>query len=153
WLAHWALDNGVTHLHAGWASYPASAALVASELADVPFSFSGHAHDIFLDSAHLPEKIRRAEFVTTCTATNRTHLSALAPAGRAPGRARGRRYDDGCPHPGRGAPSLRSRAGLRPHGPARVALGHTERDHRGARGGQRRHHDALWLRGGAGQGR
>ncbi|PYQ04762.1 MAG: hypothetical protein DMF83_17450 [Acidobacteria bacterium] len=83
WLAHWALDNGVTHLHAGWASYPASAALVASELADVPFSFSGHAHDIFLDSAHLPEKIRRAEFVTTCTATNRTHLCALAPDGAA----------------------------------------------------------------------
>jgi glycosyltransferase involved in cell wall biosynthesis len=83
WLAHWALDHGVTHLHAGWASYPASAALVASEISGVPFSFSGHAHDIFLDATHLPEKLRRAEFVTTCTATNRTHLCALAPDGAA----------------------------------------------------------------------
>jgi glycosyltransferase involved in cell wall biosynthesis len=81
WLAHWALHNRVTHFHAGWATYPASAALVASEIAGVPFSFSGHAHDIFLDSRHLSEKIRRAQFVTTCTATNRTHLRALAPAG------------------------------------------------------------------------
>ncbi len=83
WLARWALDNRVTHLHAGWATYPASAALVASDITGVPFSFSGHAHDIFLHPAHLPEKLRRAEFVTTCTATNRTHLRALAPDGAA----------------------------------------------------------------------
>jgi glycosyltransferase involved in cell wall biosynthesis len=83
WLAHWALENGVTHLHAGWATYPASAALVASEISGIPFSFSGHAHDIFLDATHLPEKIRRAEFVTTCTATNRTHLCALGPGNSA----------------------------------------------------------------------
>lgn len=81
WLAHWSLANGVTHLHAAWASYPASAALVASEIAGVPFSFSGHAHDIFERSTHLPEKLRRAQFVTTCTATNRRHLRALAPDG------------------------------------------------------------------------
>ena len=83
WLARWALENGVTHLHAGWATYPASAALVASEISGAGFSFSGHAHDIFLDPAHLPEKIRRAEFVTTCTASNRRHLCALAPDGAA----------------------------------------------------------------------
>lgn len=83
WLAQWALENGVTHLHAGWATYPASAALVASEISGVPFSFSGHAHDIFLGATHLPEKLRRAEFVTTCTASNRTRLCSLAPDGAA----------------------------------------------------------------------
>jgi glycosyltransferase involved in cell wall biosynthesis len=78
-LAHWALENDATHIHAGWASYPASAALVASEIAGLPFSFSGHAHDIYLDTTHLAEKLRRAAFVTTCTASNREHLRRISP--------------------------------------------------------------------------
>ncbi len=79
WLAHWALANGVTHLHAGWATYPASAALVAGAIAEVPFSFSGHAHDIYLDTTHLAEKLRRAVFATTCTVANQDYLRRLLP--------------------------------------------------------------------------
>jgi len=79
WLAHWALANGVTHVHAGWATYPASAALAVSEIAGIPFSFSGHAHDIYLDASELPRKLRRAAFVSTCTVSNASHLRALAP--------------------------------------------------------------------------
>ena len=79
WLAHWALANGVTHLHAGWATYPASAALAVSEIAGIPFSFSGHAHDIYLDASELPQKLRRAAFVSTCTVSNASYLRALAP--------------------------------------------------------------------------
>lgn len=78
-LAEWALQNRVTHLHAGWATYPASAALVAAEISGLPFSFSGHAHDIYLDTTHLPEKLGRAAFVTTCTESNLDHLRRLAP--------------------------------------------------------------------------
>jgi colanic acid/amylovoran biosynthesis glycosyltransferase len=78
-LAQWALENRVTHLHAGWATYPASAALVAAEISGLPFSFSGHAHDIYLDTTHLPEKLERAAFVTTCTESNLDHLRRLAP--------------------------------------------------------------------------
>lgn len=79
WLADWALAHGVTHLHAGWATYPASAALVVSEIAGIPFSFSGHAHDIYLDASGLPRKLRRAAFVSTCTVSNVSYLRALAP--------------------------------------------------------------------------
>jgi len=79
WLAHWALANGVTHLHAGWATYPASAALVVSKIARVPWSFSGHAHDIYLDASELPRKLRLAAFVSTCTVSNAAYLRALAP--------------------------------------------------------------------------
>jgi len=79
YLAHWARGEGVSHLHAGWATYPASAAMVASTVAGIPFSFSGHAHDIYLDTTELAEKIRRASFVTTCTEGNREHLQRLAP--------------------------------------------------------------------------
>ena len=78
-LAAWARDLGATHLHAGWATYPASAALVASELTGLPFSFAGHAHDIYEDTTHLAGKIRRAAFVTTCTEGNRAHLLSVAP--------------------------------------------------------------------------
>jgi glycosyltransferase involved in cell wall biosynthesis len=78
-LAVWARDLGASHLHAGWATYPASAALVASELTGLPYSFSGHAHDIYEDTTQLAEKIRRAAFVTTCTEGNRAHLLSVAP--------------------------------------------------------------------------
>jgi glycosyltransferase involved in cell wall biosynthesis len=79
WLAAWAMDNGVTHLHAGWATYPASVALLVSDITGLPFSFSGHAHDIYLDTTQLAQKLRRAAFVTTCTASNAVHLRALVP--------------------------------------------------------------------------
>jgi colanic acid/amylovoran biosynthesis glycosyltransferase len=79
WLAVWAMENGVTHLHAGWATYPASVALFVSDVTGLPFSFSGHAHDIYLDTTQLAEKVRRAAFVTTCTASNAVHLGTFAP--------------------------------------------------------------------------
>jgi colanic acid/amylovoran biosynthesis glycosyltransferase len=78
-LADWAAREGITHLHAGWATFPASVAMVASELSGIPFSFAGHAHDLYLDTTHLAEKVRRAAFVTTCTVANREFLLRLAP--------------------------------------------------------------------------
>lgn len=79
WLADWALANGATRLHAGWATYPATVALFVSDVTGLPFSFSGHAHDIYLDTTGLAAKLRRADFVTTCTASNADHLRSLAP--------------------------------------------------------------------------
>jgi glycosyltransferase involved in cell wall biosynthesis len=48
-------------------------------MAGLPFSFSGHAHDIYLDQTQLADKLRRARFVTTCTASNRDALRRLVP--------------------------------------------------------------------------
>lgn len=79
WLAAWAMENGVTHLHGGWATYPATVALFVSDVTGLPFSFSGHAHDIYLDTTGLAAKLRRADFVSTCTASNAEHLRSLAP--------------------------------------------------------------------------
>lgn len=78
-LADWAAREGVTHLHGAWATFPASAAMVASELTGIPFSFAGHAHDIYLDTTGLADKLRRAAFVATCTAANRAFLLGLGP--------------------------------------------------------------------------
>ena len=78
-VARWAEATGITHLHGGWATYPATAALVVSELTGIPWSFSGHAHDLYLYANGLAEKVARAAFVTTCTASNRDFLERLVP--------------------------------------------------------------------------
>jgi colanic acid/amylovoran biosynthesis glycosyltransferase len=80
YLAHWMKQEGVNFMHAYWATYPASVALVASEISGVPFSFTGHAHDIYLDTTHLKEKIRYAKFVSTCTSSNKDYLRKIAPS-------------------------------------------------------------------------
>ncbi len=71
--------RGVRHLHANWATYPATAAMLISRLTGIPFSFSGHATDIFVHRAMLAEKIAAARFVITCTEYNRGYLCDIAP--------------------------------------------------------------------------
>jgi colanic acid/amylovoran biosynthesis glycosyltransferase len=81
YLAKLLKEEKVDHIHACWATYPASVALVASELTGIPFSFTGHAHDIYLSTTHLREKIRQAVFVSTCTKYNKGFLEKIAPGG------------------------------------------------------------------------
>jgi glycosyltransferase involved in cell wall biosynthesis len=54
-----------------------------ADLADVPWSFAGHATDIFVERAMLPEKLRAARFAVTCTRYNREYLAGLAGPGAA----------------------------------------------------------------------
>jgi glycosyltransferase involved in cell wall biosynthesis len=79
YLAKWLEENQVTHLHAYWATYPASVALVCSEMTGIPFSFTGHAHDIYLNLTQLKEKMLRSTFISTCTRLNKEHLQKVAP--------------------------------------------------------------------------
>jgi glycosyltransferase involved in cell wall biosynthesis len=71
--------RGVRHIHANWATYPGTAALLISRITGIPFSFSGHATDIFVHHAMLREKIADARFVITCTDYNRRYLSGIVP--------------------------------------------------------------------------
>ncbi len=64
----------IQHIHAAWASYPATVAWIASELTGIPFSFSSHAYDIYMVQSLLREKIERARFVVTCAESNRGAL-------------------------------------------------------------------------------
>jgi glycosyltransferase involved in cell wall biosynthesis len=64
----------VGHIHAHWATVSTSAAMLISRLSGVPFSFTGHAWDIYCDTRLLAEKGRAARFVLTCTQYNRRHL-------------------------------------------------------------------------------
>jgi glycosyltransferase involved in cell wall biosynthesis len=81
WFADRARRDGIAHVHANWATYPAAAAATIARLTGLPWSFAGHASDIYLDATNLAAKVRAAAFVTTCTEDNRRYLSGLVPGG------------------------------------------------------------------------
>lgn len=70
-------QDGTGHIHAEFAGYPATAGWIAARLSGVPFSFSAHAHDIFLSQGLLVEKAGAARFVRVISQFNRRFLSAL----------------------------------------------------------------------------
>ena len=51
------------HLHAHFAHAPATLAMYAATQLGIPFSFTGHANDIFQRRSLLTKKLRRARFV------------------------------------------------------------------------------------------
>lgn len=71
--------RAVTHVHAHFANHPTTVARVAATLLDVPFTFTGHAWDIFVPANQigLAEKIADAAAVVTCTEFNRRLLCGL----------------------------------------------------------------------------
>lgn len=72
-------ERGVARVHGQWATYPALTALIISRINRIAFSFTGHAHDIYLKTVGLVGKIREADFIITCTGDNRRYLAALDP--------------------------------------------------------------------------
>ena len=81
YLANRLSEAGISHLHAHFASEPAGVAELVSKFADISYSISAHAKDIYLSSpASLRRKIRGALFTVTCTEYNRAHLASIAGA-------------------------------------------------------------------------
>jgi len=60
-------QQGVERVHAHWATYPTLAAWVIKELTGIPYSFTAHAHDIFVEFGGLRPKIDGADLALTCT--------------------------------------------------------------------------------------
>jgi glycosyltransferase involved in cell wall biosynthesis len=63
---HWAdgLDpNEVSLIHSQWIHSGGSVAMYGAWLLGVPFSFTGHAADLFRDRAALTDKVKRAAFI------------------------------------------------------------------------------------------
>jgi len=71
---------GATHVHAQHADYLADAAMAAAACLRLPFTFSGHANDLYTHPGRLIEKIRAARRVATCTGFNEKHLRGLCAA-------------------------------------------------------------------------
>jgi glycosyltransferase involved in cell wall biosynthesis len=68
------VELDLDHIHAHWATHPTLAAWVASRLSGRPYSFTAHAHDIYVERAMLDVKIRDARFVVTISEANRRLL-------------------------------------------------------------------------------
>ncbi|WEK51590.1 MAG: glycosyltransferase family 4 protein [Candidatus Kaistia colombiensis] len=73
---------GAQHVHAAYAGHPATCAWIIRRIADIPFSASSHAHDIFETGALLSVKLPEADFLRTVSQYNLrymlTHIPALA---------------------------------------------------------------------------
>jgi glycosyltransferase involved in cell wall biosynthesis len=67
-------------VHGVWATGPATAAAILGRLCGIPFSFGGHAHDIYRHAgdAFLEPKLRAASFVHTTTSASVAYLRERA---------------------------------------------------------------------------
>jgi glycosyltransferase involved in cell wall biosynthesis len=68
---------GVEHIHAHWATHPTLAAYVIRKLTNLTYSFTAHAHDIFVERLMLGEKIAESSFLITISEYNRKILYDL----------------------------------------------------------------------------
>jgi len=72
----------VRHLHAHYGHGSTTIAWLASLITGLPFSFTGHAKDIYQESLNpgglLTRKLAAARFAVTCTDANRRHLQRIA---------------------------------------------------------------------------
>jgi colanic acid/amylovoran biosynthesis glycosyltransferase len=71
--------QNVRHIHAGFASNPATLALLVSRLTGISFSFAAHAYGIFAEQIMLKEKLEGAEFVISSTQYNKDYLTPMCP--------------------------------------------------------------------------
>jgi colanic acid/amylovoran biosynthesis glycosyltransferase len=65
----------IDHVHAHWATHPALAAWTIGRLTGRTYSFTAHAHDIYVDRPMLAEKLRGAAFAVTISDYNRRLLT------------------------------------------------------------------------------
>jgi len=63
------------HIHAHWATYPSTSALWMAGRTAGRFSFTAHAHDIFVNDHLIKLKLERAAFAVTISSFNRHYLA------------------------------------------------------------------------------
>lgn len=74
------MARGADWLHAHFIHTPASVADYAARIMGRPFTISAHAKDIWTSPDwQLAEKLARARWTVTCTATGHRHLQMLSP--------------------------------------------------------------------------
>lgn len=77
------IPSDIEHIHAHFGHAPATVALLLARLTGRPFSFTGHANDIFIkpSRALLRAKIAEARFVAAVAEHGRGYLAGLADPG------------------------------------------------------------------------
>lgn len=76
-LAHRLRSLGVGHVHCHFAHAPASVGMYAAAQLRVPWSFTGHANDIFQRRALLRRKLERAAFVSCISQWHRAFYQTI----------------------------------------------------------------------------
>ena len=80
WLARRILEDGIEHVHAYWASTPATIAFIAAQVAGVPFSMTAHSWDIPEGNA-LAAKVGSCVFTRAVAEDGRMKLRSRVPGG------------------------------------------------------------------------
>lgn len=78
-LMKWVEREGIEHIHAHLASSPTSYAMFLHLLTGVPFSFTGHAADVYRGRIALKPKLQNAAGVVCISDYNRRHYLELVP--------------------------------------------------------------------------
>ena len=68
-------QEGIAHIHAHYATYPALVAWLIHRLTKIRYSVTVHAHDIFVERAMLATKLREADFIVAISQYNREFLA------------------------------------------------------------------------------
>ncbi|MBI5031552.1 MAG: glycosyltransferase [Chloroflexi bacterium] len=68
--------DGITHVHAHFASHPAAAAFIIHRLTGIPYSFTAHGSDLHVDRHMLREKVAEAAFVVAISKYNKELIIA-----------------------------------------------------------------------------
>lgn len=76
-----AREARLPHIHAHYATYPALAAWVCRRLVGTTYSFTVHAHDLYVDTSMLDRKIADARYVVTISQYNSVLLNEHNSAG------------------------------------------------------------------------
>jgi colanic acid/amylovoran biosynthesis glycosyltransferase len=66
--------EGITHIHAHYATHPALASWVIHRLTNISYSMTVHAHDIFVHTAMMGTKMHDASFIAAISEFNRDYL-------------------------------------------------------------------------------
>ncbi len=70
---------GADHVHAGFATHPATCAWMIGRMTAIPYSVSCHAHDIFVSRSMLDFKLGEAECVRPISRFNQDYLQEKIP--------------------------------------------------------------------------
>jgi len=71
--------RNISHMHVHFALNATTIAMAINRLTDVPFSFTAHANDIFVNPILLPEKIKAARFIVAISEYNKRFLHDIVP--------------------------------------------------------------------------
>lgn len=75
YAGHLIQQDGITHIHAHYATHPALVAWIIHNLTGISYSITVHAHDIFVRTEMLPTKLHDASFIIAISEYNREYLA------------------------------------------------------------------------------